>query len=607
MKSGGCSAGDGRRLRFAGGVENVDTTGVDWTVDLSGVDLANDASDDWFRVENGVFEGRDLDGDAVWISPLIDISSHSDVAFEVDVSEDGNHESTDTLHVSYTTDGGSTTTDLTDWNGLGDGSHSLVDDWTSETITATGLSGTDFQLEVEMRNNANSERLRLEQAKVTGVAEPQTEITEASFNDLNQLVSRGGGGEARFAGTTDEPATVTVDGTNATLGNGGESFAATVDLPTGVSTVTVEATDVNSNTARQDYEVEVAAGSGQSLTFDANGNLLSDGAGQSYKWDAENRLIEITRGTETTEFAYDGMSRRTRITEKSNGLTTEDSRYIWDGAEIVERRAANGTTWEQRYYADGFVDAAEGDFYYTRDHLGSIREVLADDGVTFESQYDYGIWGEVERIAGTGIESVFRYTGHFYHVPSELHLTWFRAYDAELGRWISRDPIEELGGLNLYLYVGNDPVVFWDPFGLLVDQARYYNNAPPFISPEMQDYYTAKGQLKEFDEISECLADGAGALADFLDDLTESDYGDLTFGLVDALSTQFQRNPVAHSATVVVAVSMVAGPKVGLVAGPVAVSATFVGQFASELSGTPADILRALEEYLENLVDECGN
>ena len=325
---------------------------------------------------------------------------------------------------------------------------------------------TDFQLDVEMRNNADTERLRLEQAKVTGVAEPRTAITEATFNELNQLVSRGGGGETLFSGTTDEPATVTVDGTDAILGNDGQSFAATVDLPTGTSTVTVEATDVNSNTTSEDYEVEVAAGSGQSLTYDANGNMTDNGSGQTYKWDAEDRLIEITRGTETTEFAYDGMSRRVRITEKSSGVTVEDRHYIWDGAEIVERRAANGTTWEQRYYAEGFVDATEGDFFYTRDHLGSIREVVADDGVTVESQYDYGIWGEVERIAGAGEESSFRYTGHFYHAPSELHLTWFRAYDADLGRWLSRDPIGIIDGPNLYGYVNNNPAISWDPFGL---------------------------------------------------------------------------------------------------------------------------------------------
>jgi len=339
-----------------------------------------------------------------------------------------------------------------------------------ETRKPTTL--TNFQLDVEMRNNADTERLRLEQAKVTGVAEPRTVITEATFNELNQLVSRGGGGETLFSGTTDEPATVTVDGTDAILGNGGQSFAATVDLPTGTSTVTVEATDVNNNTTSQDYEVEVAAGSGQSLTYDANGNMTDNGSGQTYKWDAEDRLIEITRGTETTEIAYDGMSRRTRITEKSSGVTVEDHHYIWDGAEIVERRASNGTTWEQRYYAEGFVDATEGDFYYTPDHLGSIREVVADDGVTVESQYDYEIWGEVERIAGVGAGSPFRYTGHFYHAPTELHLTWFRAYDADLGRWLSRDPMvvaEFLPeGPNLYSYAASNPLLFIDLHGRAV-------------------------------------------------------------------------------------------------------------------------------------------
>lgn len=45
-------------------------------------------------------------------------------------------------------------------------------------------------------------------------------------------------------------------------------------------------------------------------------------------------------------------------------------------------------------------------------------------------------------------------------------MTWFRAYDAGLGRWISSDPIAEDGGLNLYGYVGNDPVNGWDPLGL---------------------------------------------------------------------------------------------------------------------------------------------
>ena len=45
-------------------------------------------------------------------------------------------------------------------------------------------------------------------------------------------------------------------------------------------------------------------------------------------------------------------------------------------------------------------------------------------------------------------------------------LTWFRVYDAELRQWLSSDPLGESGGLNLYGYVGGDPVNSWDSLGL---------------------------------------------------------------------------------------------------------------------------------------------
>jgi hypothetical protein len=45
-------------------------------------------------------------------------------------------------------------------------------------------------------------------------------------------------------------------------------------------------------------------------------------------------------------------------------------------------------------------------------------------------------------------------------------------YDPTIGRWLSRDPIGEDGGTNLYRYVGNNPVNLTDPSGLLVE--TYY-------------------------------------------------------------------------------------------------------------------------------------
>ena len=59
----------------------------------------------------------------------------------------------------------------------------------------------------------------------------------------------------------------------------------------------------------------------------------------------------------------------------------------------------------------------------------------------------------------------FGYAGMFYHKGSGLYLTQYRVYDPETARWLSRDPIGEDGGLNLYGYVGGEPTLLNDPTG----------------------------------------------------------------------------------------------------------------------------------------------
>jgi RHS repeat-associated protein len=63
-------------------------------------------------------------------------------------------------------------------------------------------------------------------------------------------------------------------------------------------------------------------------------------------------------------------------------------------------------------------------------------------------------------------DSPIGFAGMPWHPQSGLNLALFRAYDPNLGRWLSRDPIAEYGGLNLYGYVGNNPVNWRDPSGL---------------------------------------------------------------------------------------------------------------------------------------------
>jgi RHS repeat-associated protein len=222
-------------------------------------------------------------------------------------------------------------------------------------------------------------------------------------------------------------------------------------------------------------------GTAKTPAYDLNGNTLTDGAGKSYVWDAENRLTKIIYAdNSSTEFQYNGISQRVRVTEKNAAnATLSDKRYLWAGGnQPSEERDSSGTTVIKRYFPQGeqipAAAAPLNKLFYTRDHLGNIRE-LTDSNGTLQTRYDYDIWGKRIKLSGT-LDTEVGYTGHHHHAKSELILTWFRAYDAEMGRWLSADPMENVTGKmaemlpegsNLYAYVGNDPINGFDPMGLV--------------------------------------------------------------------------------------------------------------------------------------------
>jgi YD repeat-containing protein len=139
---------------------------------------------------------------------------------------------------------------------------------------------------------------------------------------LNRLVTETPGGVVRFAGSVDEPAslrrgsgcpepksrgTVTVQGKPATVTAAGQ-FAASVPVTSGTNTVTITATDASGNTATAVFEQD-QTGASKTFTYDANGNLTSDGT-RTLEWDARNQLVAVEVGTHRSEFTYDGLQRR---------------------------------------------------------------------------------------------------------------------------------------------------------------------------------------------------------------------------------------------------------------------------------------------------------
>jgi RHS repeat-associated protein len=192
--------------------------------------------------------------------------------------------------------------------------------------------------------------------------------------------------------------------------------------------------------------------------------------------DEENRLVSVTTNAtgHRTEYVYDGLGRRVQILEKEiaqdqTETISSDKKYLWTGVRIAEERTGDdGGIVLRRYYMQGFVDNDGTILLYTRDHLGSIRE-LVDLQQTVRARYDYDPYGNVTKIYGDR-DSQFLYTGHYWHAKSGLYLTLYRAYDSVLGRWLSRDPIAEAGGINLYSYVSGNPINYYDSLGLYIDQ-----------------------------------------------------------------------------------------------------------------------------------------
>jgi RHS repeat-associated protein len=219
-------------------------------------------------------------------------------------------------------------------------------------------------------------------------------------------------------------------------------------------------------------------------TYDANGNLLTfnpDGTGpsaQAFTYDSNDKLLTATRNGTTVTIHYDARRRAVaRMVAPSIGSATTTF-FIWDGWSLIEERSVTGNV-VQSYVHGPVIDEilaktdAAGTVYYHHDGLGSSAALSNATGTAIES-YTYDAYGAVQvwdsafsPQPSSLLGNRFLFTGRELVSSAGIYDYRNRAYSAELGRWLSRDPIEEEGGLNLYGYVGNDPASGFDPLGLV--------------------------------------------------------------------------------------------------------------------------------------------
>jgi RHS repeat-associated protein len=104
--------------------------------------------------------------------------------------------------------------------------------------------------------------------------------------------------------------------------------------------------------------------------------------------------------------------------------------------------------------------------YYHADGNGNITALI--NGLQFiVAKYEYDPFGAILSSCGPLADAnLYRFSSKEYHVNSGLIYCLYRFYDPNLQRWNNRDPIAEIGGVNLYAYCGNDSVDWTDPLGL---------------------------------------------------------------------------------------------------------------------------------------------
>jgi RHS repeat-associated protein len=193
--------------------------------------------------------------------------------------------------------------------------------------------------------------------------------------------------------------------------------------------------------------------------------------------------VSITGPTNQSLFTFDGVGRMVQIIEKTNGVAMSTNRFVWDNAELCEQRNISGVA-TKRFFDDG-EQISSTNYYFTFDHIQSVREMIDSSG-TIQARYDYDAYGRRTKTSGS-LDADFGYTADYYHSVSGLYLTLCRAYDTDLSRWLSRDPLgdplrsllspemrlsnlpvvdaEMIYGSSLYTYVLNDPLNNLDQLG----------------------------------------------------------------------------------------------------------------------------------------------
>ena len=273
-------------------------------------------------------------------------------------------------------------------------------------------------------------------------------------------------------------------------------------------------------TVNEANEITGLSGSWIDPAYDAAGNMISGPKSGDettrihYVYDAWNRLVAAkadnsgSPGNTIAAYEYDGTNRRVeKFFADDSGVEYFYNRQWqvldeWSFDDQGETTAVNQYIWSPRYIdapivrfhdgnADGYVytTGVDNTRYYTGDANYNITTTITIDPNTTETvqHYAYSSYGEATvydddwDVIGAPAEDGPLYCGYLFDAETANDYARNRYYSVALAAWFTRDPIA--ADLNLYRYVGNNPLVYEDPFGL----------APPREPGWISDYWYVYG------------------------------------------------------------------------------------------------------------------
>lgn len=317
-------------------------------------------------------------------------------------------------------------------------------------------------------------------------------------NNLNQLTAANWtGGTLTVLGMVNYPAgTVTVNTATAKLyGTSFEASGQTVVAGTNSYTAVYRG-PAFTNSSMVATDIVSALVGNRTLTYDADGNLTNDGV-FAYTWDTLSRMERVMRLPSTTILSnrYDGLGRRLEAVR--DGTNVE--RYVYAPNSWLVLAVLDATNGIKEVFTrgpdlsgsldgaggiGGLLSAAVGTtnlFHHPGDTGNTL--LLTDSDGNAVATFAYTPYGRLTAKTGE-VSSRFLFSGKEYEAGPDLYTFGHRFYVPRTGRWLSRDPLGEAGGINLTAFCGNDPINKVDPIGL--------ENTPSCYNPErgfpMQDF-----------------------------------------------------------------------------------------------------------------------